>query len=130
MNNLIKDGKFFTLETSTLIAVTTWFTHYDEQRRKLYKSAKGVFFEVKEIPIRYKDRQPNSPRLSESYKMGYFNDCAIRETTIGRILTENNVREIYEYTMTGGEYGTGSYNGIMKYKFEVDYEKLFELVEG
>ena len=45
---LFKEGKVFDLETSQLVGMSTWFTHYDTKRYKYYQSSKGTFFSIEE----------------------------------------------------------------------------------
>jgi hypothetical protein len=135
--NLIKNGKFYNVENSTLIAKSSWFTHYETQRRVIYQTAKGIFFEVKEVADTFSkgghcyvhlnngshdtsgsiDRSPNRE------------DLKIREVVIVDELTSEQLRKKFEYTMQGGVYQMSDY-AKAGYTFAKTYEELFSVEEA
>lgn len=116
---LIKDGKIFNLSTATQIAISTKFTNYGTRQFRIYKSIKGAFFETETCNYICKV----SGKIAEEYHRP--------EEQIKKIHSVERVREIYEYTMNGGVYQNGHYDwSKFQYQFNVEYEDLFELIEG
>jgi hypothetical protein len=150
---LIKNGKFYNPETSTLIAVSSWFTHYETQRRVIYKTAKGTFFEVKEIALVLQHPHPNTGSMNiphvqftdgsegglgsvtaSKYSLnpkdsGFRNDVKIAEVHIIDELTEEQLMNKYEYTAKGKSYAM-SHHANSKYKFLKTYDELFSIEEA
>jgi len=149
--HLIKDGKFYNPETSTLIAKSSWFTHYETQRRVIYQTAKGVFFEVKEIAdiihkphrntgsmniphVQYKDGSETGlgaiTDSSFSGTLGTMNDnVKIKEVHINKVLSEKDLMGVYEYTAKGNVYAM-SHHAKSGYTFFKDYSSLFTVEEA
>ena len=149
---LIKNGKFYNPETSTLIAVSSWFTHYDTQRRIIYKTSKGTFFEVKEIAlVIHKPAHAGDMKLphvqftdgsegglgsvtASEYSLnpkdaGFRDDVKIKEVHILNELTEKELMGKYEYTAKGKAYAM-SHHAKATYKFKKSYEELFSIEEA
>lgn len=116
---IIKDGKIFDLDKSTLIATTTPFMNYGIRQRRLYKSVNGVFFETETcnyVCI-------VSGKIAPEYHHP--------EERITRILTMEKTRGLYESIINGNNFQAGHYDGSRyEYDIHVKYEDLFELVEG
>jgi hypothetical protein len=150
---LIKNGKFYNTETSTLIAVSSWFTHYDTQRRVIYRTAKGTFFKVKEIALVLHHPHANTGSMNiphvqftdgseggigsvtaSKYSLnpkdeGFRDDVKIAEVHIMDELTEEELMKEYEHTAKGNAYSV--HNGTSyKYKFLKNYEELFSIEEA
>jgi len=141
---LIKNGKFYNPETSELIATSSWFTNYETQRLKVYKTAKGVFFMVKEIAETFSDTHVYAilkdgtktglgyVTLSE-YSLapkddGFRDDVKIKDVHVVMEISEDNVRSKCENAKRGLMTQFGTYaKGI--YKFHKSYSKLFSVEE-
>lgn len=137
---LIKDGKIFNIETSTLIAVSQWYTHYKKQRQKLYKTAKGTFFEVTEQPmtgmVYVENVKKDCPCIllkDGGFSIGccgFRDDVIIGSVEVDSVLTEEKARRLYEYIVRGGEYSLHNGESSFKYKALLNYSEVFELTEA
>ncbi len=149
---LIKNGKFYNTETSTLIAKSSWFTHCDTQRKVIYKTEKGTFFEVKEIAlVIQKVGHAGSMKLpfvqftdgteggigsttASKYSLntkdyGFRDDVKVAEVHILNELTQERVMDKYEHTLKGGVYSV-SHSENTSYKFIRNYSELFDMEEA
>lgn len=150
---LIKNGKFYNPETAEIIAVSSWFTHYDTQRRVIYKTAKGTFFQVKEIALVIQKPHKNTGSMNiphvqftdgsegglgsvtaSEYSLnpkdaGFRNDIKIAEVHIIEELTQEQLMKKYEYTVQGGVYSM-SHHANATYKFKKSYSELFSIEEA
>jgi len=139
---LIKDGKSFNLETSTLIAVSQWFTYYDTKRYKIYQTKKGTFFKVVEIGS---DGKNGSLLTNDGYYVGlgsvsaskyslstkdggYRDDIVLKAIQVTDVRSEKQIRDMLEYTLKGGVYAMSN-DASASYKFLKTYEELFSLEE-
>jgi hypothetical protein len=147
---LIKDGKIFNIETSTLIAVSKWYTYYKTQRQKLYKTAKGTFFKVTEIPkfgTMYVENVKRDCRCvllngggktlnitADRYSLnggnGFRDDVIIDSVEVESVLTEVKARDFFEYIVKGGEFSLGHDHDSIKYRTVLTYSEVFELTEA
>lgn len=148
---LIKNGKFYNPETATVIAKSSWFTHYKTQRRVIYQSAKGTFFEVKEIAlVKFHPTSVSSMNLvhvqftdgteggigtvtASEHSInpkdeGFRDDVIIAEVLIIDELTEEQLRKKYEYIVQGGRYAM-SHHAYATYRFNKSYSELFKIEE-
>jgi hypothetical protein len=60
---------------------------------------------------------------------GFRDDVLIDSVEVDSVLTEKSAKELYEYTMRGGEYRVGHYVKV-KYKLLLPYTQLFGLTEA
>lgn len=147
---LIKDGKIFNIETSTLIAVSQWYTYYKTQRQKLYKTAKGTFFKVTELPkfgTMYVENVQKDCRCvilngggktlnitADKYSLnggdGFRDDVIIDSVEVESVLTEEKARDMFEYIVKGGKYSLGPNFSSIKYRTILPYSEVFELIEA
>jgi len=142
---LIKNGKFYNTETSTLIAKSSWFTNYDTQRHVIYKTEKGTFFEVKEIALVIQREFPlvqfidgteggigsvtaSKYSLNPKYS-GFRDDVKVEEVQIINELTQETVMERYEHTLKGGGYSLSNSENT-SYNFIRKYSELFDMEEA
>jgi len=140
--HLIKEGKFYNPETATLIAKSTWFIHYEAQRRLIYKTPNGIVFEVKEIAEVLHHPHPNTGSMNiphVQYKdgsetglgamEGTMNDnVKIKEVHIIEQLEKKRLMDKYEYIAKGNAYAM-SHHATAKYTFYKTYEELFGVEE-
>ena len=145
METLVKEGKKFNLKTSTLVAKSEWFTHFKLQRQLIYKSSKGTYFQVQEEGKSYHDTHSyvvmkdgskiglgnvTSDRHSMNKTPNYSDDVSIENRFVSEILTEESVRDTYEYILSGKSYTTGYYGTSYTYNLLCDYEELFNPEEA
>ena len=149
---LIKNGKFYNTETSTLIAKSSWFTHYDTKRYVIYKTEKGTFFKVKEIAlVIQKVGHAGSMKLpfvqftdgteggigsvtASKYSLnpkdsGFRDDVKVEQIIILNELTQEEVMDKYEYTLKGGVYSVSNSENT-SYNFIRKYSELFDIEEA
>ena len=138
---LIKDGKVFNMETSTPIAVSQWYTHRKVQRQKIYKTTKGTFFKVTEQPKFSMDcpsillqgggkvRNISVGKYYLNTGNGFRDDVLIDSVEVDSVITEQEARYIFEYTLRGKEYAV-SHHCHIKYKLLLPYIKIFKLTEA
>lgn len=133
--HLIKDGKFYNPETAELIAYSNWNVWYEYKREKIYKSAKGVFFSVKEIA----NSDGNECRIylkngDKTYygavQNTYRDDIDLKAVHIQHELTIEQVRDKYEYTAKGNAYSIHNDGRYSKLLFLKTYDELFEIEEA
>jgi len=147
---LIKGGKIFNIETSTLIAVSQWYTYYKTQRQKLYKTAKGTFFKVTEQPkssMMYVENVKRDCRCillngggktlnitADKYSLnggdGFRDDVIIDSVEVESVLTVEKARDMFEYIVKGGEYSLDNNGHDIKYRTVLTYSEVFELTEA
>lgn len=113
--NLIKDGKLYDPKKSTLIATSTWWTWYDYQRNKIYKTAKGAFFILKEIGT------------SQGLQGG---QVPIKSIQVIEVLTDKRLKDMLEYNSRTAWYSVHSDGRQYKYEFHKKYSELFDVEEG
>jgi hypothetical protein len=126
---LIKDGKLFNLETSTLIATSQWYMNYGYKRRKLYKSVNGCFFVTIESSST-DDMRKVQPNMFFSLKDSFYFDVEPNATEIMDVLTLEKARHMYEYISLSKKYGSNTHGGFGFNLHIKDYEELFKLEEG
>jgi hypothetical protein len=113
--NLIKDGKLYDPAKSTLIATSSWWMWYDYQRNKIYKTAKGAFFILKEIGT------------SQGFGGG---EVPVKSFQVIEVLTEKRLKEMFEYRSKHGWYSVHVDGRKYRYEFHKQYSELFEIEEG
>jgi hypothetical protein len=123
---LIKNGKQFDLSSSILVAVSQWYMSYELKRHKLYKSAKGTFFEVTEFTTT-EDIRKAAPNTFFSLEPFWF-DIKPNRVEISTILTVERAMDMFDYISTGKPYAT-QYSKYY-YELQVKYEDMFEITEG
>jgi hypothetical protein len=123
---LIKQGKQFDLSSSMLVAVSQWYMNYELKRQKLYKSAKGTFFEVTEFTTT-EDIRKAAPTIFFNLKPFWF-DIKPNRVEISTILTEVKAMDMFDYISSGKPYATQYSNYY--YELQVKYEDMFDITEG
>jgi len=140
---LIKNGKFYNPDSSTLVAVSTWFVNYKIQRRKVYKSKTGIFFEVAEVAdsgfetVGYPYpfiRLTNGTQTSMGSIIGMGeigterDDVKLKEINIINELSEEEARRFFENIMQNSKVSI-TYHAKTVYKLLKTYDELFSIEE-
>lgn len=132
---LFKEGKVFNLETSTLVGMSTWFTHYDTKRYKYYQSAKGTFFSIEERAETFNDshcwviNKDGSKSSLGSIQQTLNDKVKIKEVIPLGIMEEKRLMNLYDIANGDNIVRSIGVSNTYSLTFFRDYEVLFELEE-
>lgn len=132
---LFKEGKVFNLETSTLVGMSTWFTHYETKRYKYYQSAKGTFFSIEERAETFNDshcwviNKDGSKSSLGSIQQTLNDKVKIKEVIPLGIMEEKRLMNLYDIANGDNIVRSIGVSNTYSLTFFRDYEVLFELEE-
>lgn len=132
---LFKEGKVFNLETSKLVGMSTWFTHYNTKRYKYYQSAKGTFFSIEERAETFNDPScwvinKDGSKSTLGSLQGTLNDkVKIKEVVPLGIMEDKRLMNLYDIANDTNIVRTIGTTNTYSLTFFIDYEVLFDLEE-
>ena len=132
---LFKEGKVFNLETSKLVGMSTWFTHYNTKRYKYYQSAKGTFFSIEERAETFNDSHcwvvnKDGSKSTLGSLQGTLNDkVKIKEVVPLGIMEDKRLMNLYDIANDTNIVRTIGTTNTYSLTFFIDYEVLFDLEE-
>lgn len=132
---LFKEGKVFNLETSKLVGMSTWFTHYNTKRYKYYQSAKGTFFSIEERAETFNDSHcwvvnENGSKLSlGSVQDSFVDSLKVKDVVPLGVMESKTLMNVYDIANETNTFRVMGSSAKYSVTFFIDYEVLFEAEE-
>ena len=132
---LFKEGKVFDLETSQLVGMSTWFTHYDTKRYKYYQSSKGTFFSIEERAETFNNphcwviNKDGTKSTLGSLQETLSDKVKIKEVVPLGVMEDKRLMNLYDMANDTNRVSMMGTDTKYSLTFFRDYEVLFELEE-